>query len=196
MQLAGEFIINGLAREIFIKDCFIPMLMVEPVRRGEHDHYLFIIDTDKYAGNFERQMGAYITGQIGECEVGKEQAQIAKREIPQVVAQLEDLVDQVPDEHGCHRPVSIFPNPRYGNDGNGNHALLTAENRDGFPWPAYYSVAIYFHSIPDSGLLSIMKERAQNIASAGMGLKGYEQPVMIEGFRFLEQHTTFRELNI
>jgi len=172
------------------------MFMVEPVKRGEPDKYLFVIDTDTYAGNFERQMCAYVTGQIGECEVGKEQAQIAQREIPQVVVQLEDLVDQVPDEHGCHRPVSIFPNPRYGNDGNGNHALLTNENRDRFPWPVYCSVAIYFHSIPDSGLLSAMKTRAQTIASVGVGLRGYEQTVGIEGFRFLEQHTTFRELTI
>ena len=145
--------------------------MVEPVKRGKPDHFLFVIDTDSYTGNFERELCAYVTGQIGECEVGKEQAQIAQREIPDVVAQLEDLIDQVPDEHGCHRPVSIFPNPRYGNDGQGNYSLLTPENQDRFHWPAYYSVAIYFHSIPDSGLLNIMKERAKIVATAGVGLK-------------------------
>ena len=63
-------------------------------------------------------------------------------------------------------------------------------------YPAYMSVAIYFHLIPDSRLLSVMKTRAQAIASTGVGLRGYKQTVGIEGFRFLEQYTTFRELPI
>ena len=36
------------------------------------DCWGFIIDTDQYAGNFERELCAWTTGQIGECEVGKE----------------------------------------------------------------------------------------------------------------------------
>ena len=168
--------------------------MVNPIKQGQPEHYLFVIDTDTYAGNFEREMCAYVTGQIGECEVGKENAEIAKQEIPEVVAKLEDLVELVPDEHGCARPVSIFPNPRYGNDGHGDHSLLTDENKAKFQWPAYYSVAIYFHSIPDSVLLDIMKERARDIATRGVGLKGFEEKVGIEGFRLLEQHTTYNEV--
>ena len=34
--------------------------------------YTFIIDTEQYSGNFERQMTAYMTAQIGDCEVGEE----------------------------------------------------------------------------------------------------------------------------
>src|SRR3989338_2363944 len=170
--------------------------MINPVKQGQPDHYLFVIDTNIYAGNFEREMCAYITGQIGECGVGKDNAEIAKKEISDVVAQLEDLVELAPDEHGCARPVSIFPNPRYGNDGHGNHALLTDKNREQFPWPAYYSVAIFFHSIPDSGLLNIMKERARKIASRRVGLKGFEEKIGIEGFRLLEQHTKYKESNL
>ncbi len=170
--------------------------MVNPAKSGQPDHYLFVVDTNAYAGSFEREMCAYITGQTGECGVGQEQAELAKQEIPDVVAQLEKLIESIPDEHGCYRPVSIFPNPRYGNDGNGNHALLTDDNREQFPWPAYNSVAICFHSIPDSGLLVVMKERAKNIAAKGAGPKGDNQTVGIEGFRFLEQHITYKELNL
>lgn len=113
-----EFIIRGLVlAKKFIKYRFIPILMVKLVKQGVPGHYLFVIDTDAYAGSFERQMCAYVTGQIGECGIGKEQAQIAQKEIPHVVAQLEDLVDQVPDDYGCHRPVSIFPTPRWFNHG-------------------------------------------------------------------------------
>jgi len=170
--------------------------VVNPVKRGQPDYYIFIIDTDTYAGNFERPMCAYVTGQIGECNVGKEQAELAKKEIPEVVEQLEELIEHVPDEHGCHRPVSIFPNPRYGNDGDGSHALLTDENREQFPWPAYNSVAIFFNSLPDSGLLDVMKERARDIVKNEEGSKGVESKVEIEGFRLLEQYTTYKELNI
>ena len=172
--------------------------MIKSIKPKQPDNYLFVIDTDTYAGNFERQMCAYITGQIGECEVGKEQAELAKQEIPNMLTQLEELIEHVPDEHGCHRPVSIFPNDRYGNDGVGNQALLTDKNRKQFPWPAYNSVVIYFNSIPNRRVLNIMKERARNFAERKIELKGVEKRVRIEGFRLLEEHKqiTYRELNL
>ncbi|KKK83825.1 hypothetical protein LCGC14_2789530, partial [marine sediment metagenome] len=37
---------------------------------NKSDSWIFIIDTDSYAGNFEREMCAYITGRVGECGVG------------------------------------------------------------------------------------------------------------------------------
>ena len=39
-----------------------------------NNYYGFIVDTDSYAGNFEREMCAYMTGHIGECSVGEEYA--------------------------------------------------------------------------------------------------------------------------
>ena len=213
--------------------------MADPDKLDRPDYYLFIIDTDTYAGDFERELCAYITGQIGECEVGKENAELARQEIPNEVARLEELIESVPDEHGCHRPVSIFPTPGWFNHGMGGHfrdgqedeALIHykqevekyqkevpgkyAEHlRDGIraecqrkideanaltevqKHPAFMSVAIYFHTIPDRDLIDVMKQRVRDIATRGVGLKGYEQTVGIEGFRFLEQHTTYKELNL
>ncbi len=213
--------------------------MVNPRIQGQPDHYLFVIDTDTYAGNFEREMCAYVTGQIGECEVGKENAELARKEIPDVVARLEELIESVPDEHGCHRPVSVFPTPGWFNHGMGGdfrngqeeEALVdykqkSREYHEKAPeayveslrdkvraesqqkideanaltevqkYPAYMSVAIYFHAIPDRDLIDVMKQRAKDIATRGVGLKGFESQVRIEGFRFLEQHTTYKELNL
>ena len=34
--------------------------------------WLFIIHTDSYAGAFEREICAHITGLVGDCEVGEE----------------------------------------------------------------------------------------------------------------------------
>lgn len=80
----------------------------------------FVIDTEEYAGGFERQMCAYITGQIGECEVGEDMAEIARRELPDdAQAWFEDNVRQEADEHGCSRPVEIVPTPGWFNCGRG-----------------------------------------------------------------------------
>jgi len=83
--------------------------------------YMVVVDTDKYAGNFEREMGAFITGEIGECLVGEESQEVALRELdPDVKKWFGINTAQVPDEHGCLRPVVIWPTPGWFNDGTGN----------------------------------------------------------------------------
>ena len=82
--------------------------------------YYFIVDTDTYAGNFEREMCAHITGQVGECDVGQDIAKKAKDNIPLDKLDLfEEHIMQEPDEHGCHRPCKIYPTPGYHNHGLG-----------------------------------------------------------------------------
>ena len=157
--------------------------------------YIFVVDTNRYAGNFERGMCAYMTGQIGDCEVGKEIAEIARKEIPEIVAKLEDMVSQVPDEHGCSRPASIFQNPRYGNDGMGKHEVVTEANQKDFSYPAYNSVAVHFSKIPNRELIDIMKRRAEVFASKKMNCKKIGDSLIgeiitIEGFRLLEKTIT------
>lgn len=92
------------------------------IELGAGDTFLFVIDTDSYAGNFEREMCAYITGQIGECGVGKKLAERAKKEL-EADGSFEDfdhIVISAPDEHGCRRPTTIYPNPNWF-DGRGGH---------------------------------------------------------------------------
>ena len=73
---------------------------------------IFVIDTDTYAGSFERELTAYITGQIGECGVGEEEQKMALKELPEVAKLwFEDNVRQVPDDGGCHRPTTIWSTP-------------------------------------------------------------------------------------
>ena len=75
------------------------------------ENYLIIIKTDKYTGNFERELCAYSTGIVGDCDVGEEEAEMFNEKYPNKeypeVSKFEDLVTQRPDEHGCYRPVSI-----------------------------------------------------------------------------------------
>jgi len=84
------------------------------------DRWLFVVDTDHYAGNFERELCAFVTGQYGECEVGIETAEEARKSMPPELAEeFEVGVEHVPDEHGCSRPVTIYPTPGWFNNGLG-----------------------------------------------------------------------------
>lgn len=126
--------------------------------------YKFIIDTDQYSGNFERQMCAYITTLVGDCGVGEDIAdealEAASEEDHRMFKRLDWLVVSEPDEHGCSRPCSIWATPEYGNNGNGVHARLTVENAHKFKYPAYQSVAIHLASEPEVDMLRFMSDRA------------------------------------
>ena len=78
--------------------------------------WLFVIDTTDYAGNFERELCAYITGCVGECEVGDDMAELFKEETKK--EPFENLQWES-DEHGCARPASIYPTPAWFNNGMG-----------------------------------------------------------------------------
>ena len=101
--------------------------------------WIFVIDTDKYAGNFEREMCAFMTGIIGECGIGVEEAQLYyeqtglspkdidwdKTPVEYADEDLENpfcwFVTKKQDEYGCYRPVSIWPTPGWFNHGLGGH---------------------------------------------------------------------------
>jgi hypothetical protein len=101
---------------------------------------------------------------------------------------------QVPDEHGCHRPTSIYPTPGYFNDGMGHEypdsewgtpkvietyraairayqkqypdARLHRNPETAMPSrsPSCQSVAMYMQSNIDDARAEFMMERAQEFA--------------------------------
>ncbi len=90
--------------------------------------WVFVIDTDAYAGSFEREMVAYCTGEIGECEVGKESAELYRDQLglKEYEGSFADngndpCVMRRADDHGCARPAAAWPNPNWVNDGMGTH---------------------------------------------------------------------------
>lgn len=90
------------------------------------NHFLFVVDTDHYAGNFERQMCAYVTGMVGECGVGEEEEVIFEEEVdinPLLDEHDYSIVMEMPTGDGlpCMRPCEIYPNPRWFNHGMGGH---------------------------------------------------------------------------
>ena len=124
--------------------------------------YLFIINTDKYAGNFEREICAYSTGIIGDCEVGDKQADDFIETFNKTICDLfERNIEHRPDDLGCYRPVEIYNNnPNIGNE--------------------YNSLVIFFEEQPTQDMIAIMKNRSieygklNNIKILGFELKSEE----------------------
>lgn len=63
--------------------------------------HVVVIKTDAYAGNFERELGAYLTGHVGECEVGSEYVDEQTQEL------FDDYIADKADDHGVFRPVGL-----------------------------------------------------------------------------------------
>lgn len=103
--------------------------MTEP----KHDCFGLVIQTNQYAGNFERELCAHVTGHIGECGVGSNLVD------PVIEEMFEGVILQIPDDHGCYRPVSIY-------DGDGSK---------------YNSLVIFFEERPTKEMIDIIKERAE-----------------------------------
>jgi len=140
--------------------------------------YYFVIDTDTYAGNFERPLCAYVTGCVGDCGVGQKEAEQARQELGDA---LDDLVGAEPDEHGCWRPVKIYPTPGIYNNGMGK-----VSKKKPSPWyPAYCSVAIVVHERPSDETFKLMVDRAQGYSE--------ENGFKITGFRFVTERTVTEE---
>lgn len=74
----------------------------------------FVIDTNVYTGGFERQLCAFVTGHIGDCKVGKKEADIYLETHEPIRNVL-----QVENENGVARPVEIYPTPEVWNNGLG-----------------------------------------------------------------------------
>ena len=124
--------------------------------------YTFVIDTRQYSGNFERQMTAYCTGILGECEVGNSEATEFNDEYP--LNPFENFIDmQMDTDDGALRPCCILPTPGRGNIA-GRHRDIEDFSNDEKYYSAYESVGIFFYKKPTEELIKILKERSKKYA--------------------------------
>lgn len=149
----------------------------------EPEYYLFVVDTNKYAGNFERELCAYVTGQVGESERGRNLAMLAREEIPaHMLERVEDNIALRQTDNNAHEYAHIFPSNKYVSDGNDNDVLRTEENAETHPYPAYMSVAIYFDDLPDKEIRDLLAHRARKAFDERYITQDGEQ-IALEGFR-------------
>jgi len=157
--------------------------------------YVLVIDTNKYSGNFERELTAFCTGILGECEVGdKEVIKYNEEETYSF-----DSIALRADEHNIFRPTSIYKTPSWWNDGHGKRFLEGEENEIVKKYPAYNSVAIFFYKEPTKEEIKIIKRRAEEYVTNGYicfeDFKALEDKNIfcITGYRLITTTTTIEE---
>ena len=187
------------------------------MRYEPDDYFIFVVDTEQYAGNFEREMTAYCTGVIGECGNGDEHAKQFKEACPEMMSLMDEIVASVPDEHGCYRPASIYATPGWWNDGHGNeypdsewgaqHTIdkcresireyqiergglkyVDAETATPNKCSSYQSVAMFFNERPSIKTLGFLMDRAKKFTEL------YEKNITITGFRLIKEEVVAKEL--
>lgn len=136
------------------------------------EQWAIVIDTDSYSGNFEREMGAYITGT--ETIRGERFVEDIRKHYgfnPKVRGSYWDddernpfanLFENWPGEHGDEL-AHIWPTPGWGNNGKGEHvqlSTLTAAKAKKCRWPAYQSVIIRCCQRPTQKQIQVLKEWA------------------------------------
>lgn len=164
---------------------------------SDNELYVFVAHTNLYAGNFERQMTAYATGQVGECGVGDTQSEAFQEEFEDTDLhnRFYHAMSQEPDDNGCYRPCAIWPTPgRYNNGRGGHFDLKDFDPEDawqGKPWPAYESVGMFFSEQPAPDLIELMKNRCLEFAANSLHYCGYgnKPELKIIGFQLLHRTT-------
>lgn len=153
--------------------------------------YIFIVDTEQYSGNFERKMGAAMTGMVGEYFPSK-----VKKYTKLPPACSDEFADGLQDKLGlagrhndynAESYVSIWPTPGWFNDGNGveyRAADKKAASLEKFP--AYLSVAIFFDEKPNAKEIEFMKKRAREFEKV-YGKEFAEKNIFITGFRMVTE---------
>ena len=169
--------------------------------------WLFVIDTDTYAGGFCRELTAFCTGQIcAEDGTGLPEAETLAAAYPVMHEHLADLVEYCPDEHGVARPCTLYPTPGWWNDGLGGHypdalrhdvmpqqayaykvARLSPETQRNLQtmdhYTAYLSVAIFLREQPAPEVVAFLIGRARDYRTM------VGEPGMITGFRVIQRVT-------
>lgn len=185
-----------------------------------NDKYIFVIDTDQYSGNFEREMCACLTGHIGVCEVGIEESVKFREEVGEDMYESMDAwIEQRPDDHGTLRPCYLYPTPGYFNNGLGGEfkdgqeeeALkhyrdyCKKENTKRYldqidepltKHPAYLSVAIYFYKKPSQEVIDMMKQRIEVFLKGKDRIHKEPRTMKISGFRLIKETLVKEEIEI
>ena len=128
--------------------------------------YALVIRTDSYAGNFEREMCAYVTGHVGECEVGKKYVNAI------ITPKWDELIVEKSID-GCYRPVSL----------GGCESTPGYSSKD---------VVIWLNDEPLDWLLTEAKERALAFNEFDKTVNEYHKDIKVLGVGFIEIEKTVK----
>jgi hypothetical protein len=160
----------------------------------------FVVDTDSYAGNFDRELSSFV---VGRCDEGGDHRGAPYREMFEKEIRghgrrghfekedpFEGLVVTRVDDHGddfiCRAPMSLAPTPGYSNDGKGIVSKLKSGKEP--KHPAYNSVAIFLSRKPTDAELRLLAERAKKFSNLPP-LKPWDHRPKFLGCRLVEERT-------
>ena len=166
--------------------------------------YKIIIDTENHAGNFEREICAYITGQFGECHVGEDIAEMSEENIKHFDWFKEHVLHkQDEDDEYMHRPASVSPTPGFYNNGRGGIFRNEDESGGTRKCPAYLSVEIYLNEYPPENVLNEFIDRAKVFCNDRIAVYdnaelylpiGYDTPINLTQIRIIEIDKESKEI--
>lgn len=140
--------------------------------------YVVQIHTDKYSGNFHRQLGVHISHiphpyNIYECA----------DQLDDSMKLFEDSLEWINTDHGeecCY----IIPTPGRDNDGMGNHRDCNGEAK----YPAYESVEMSFDKPFTEEMIGLIIKRAVEFCKL--------EKIKIKNIMFLIRTTAIHEIGI
>ena len=153
--------------------------------------WAFVVDTDSYAGNFERELSCFV---VGRCDEYGDHRGGAYKEMYEkdFVGEdpFEDLVEDRVDDHGDdaigRAPMALAPTPGYSNDGSGKISKVEPGAKPKLA--AYNSVAIFLSRKPTDEELLILVERSKKFSSLSP-IKPWDHRPKFLGCRLVEERT-------
>jgi hypothetical protein len=168
--------------------------MLDPTKTTR---YTFVIDTDHYAGNFERELLARITGLVCDDHAGTEGiANLAKQEMGERVAELfENLLEQRFSEHDDSSWLSyadLVPTPGLSAEADTDNVFVVSPSRP-FIWPVYNSVGFFLSRMPTKHEIDMLKIRTTDLmVNNKFEGRHVKEQIKLKGFRLIEETLTLR----
>ncbi len=171
------------------------------------EEWLFVIDTEQYSGNFEREMGAYLTGVLGPYFPGGSEdfAELYFNETGDKKGRSRFKVLLGEHEYdGEHEPdyVAIWPTPGWWNNGSGKHyrdedfeKVQATRKKPVVKYTAYQSVALIFVSRPTDEQLDLLDKRARAFPEAHRADRGLRKAsITVTGTRLVRKAISYSDV--
>lgn len=154
--------------------------------------YHFIIDTDRYSGNFERRLCAFVTGQLGECRLGEPEAKEFKEKFPVEAVEFEKIIEFYVDEnYKTLRPCKMESTLGFFNSGLGKH------------YPEDYDLDIvkeefikdtldYYNGLIEKAKLSV----SEGFSQYSKKIEFYEEKIQEECNKEIQKYPAYQSVSI
>lgn len=164
-----------------------------------------IIDTNSYAGNYHREVAAFLTGHTDEYDEDNKYIADFKElletdEVSQeVVNELQRIATNCKHDEYDYVHSTLAATPNRVNNGRGkNSDGAVGKTEDGsMNWPAYESVAVFLSDVPSGETMQFLKKRAHKMSLEEFKY-GSSDDIKVTGVRCLvhKQTSTISEISI